>query len=268
MNLSSSAKGPPLTRRRRKEIASLTQRKYRERLGQTLVEGRRSIASAIEAGAPLVEVLVAESTAADPDVRRLLERCQAPTYEVPDAEIAAISAVETSQGVLGVAAIHVVSIAEIMESERILALDGLQDPGNAGTLIRTAAWFGVDAIVTAQGTVDLYSPKVVRATMGALWDLKHAHVDDLAGLLEALRASGFRAYGADLNGRDVRRWEPAPKSVLVLGSEGHGLSGPVAAVLDERVAIPGASSTRGTESLNVAVAAAIILYEWSAGGNA
>ena len=266
MNLSSSAERTPLTRRRRKEIASLTQKKYRERLGQTLVEGRRSLASAVDAGAPLLEVLVAESVRDDPEVQRLLARVHAPAHEVPDAEIAAISAVENSQGILGVAAIRTASAGEIIEADRILALDGLQDPGNAGTLIRTAAWFGVDAVVTAPGTVDLYSPKVVRATMGALWDLKHAHVDDLADLLEALRARGFRAYGADLDGTDVRRWEPAAKSVLVLGSEGHGLSGRVAAVLDERVAIPGASSTRGTESLNVAVAAAIILYEWGVSG--
>ena len=266
MNLSPSAAHSPLTKRRRKEIASLTQKKYRERLGQTLVEGRRSLASAMDAGAPLVEVLVAESTRADPEVRRLLEGCRATAHYVPDAEIEAISAVENSQGILGVAAIRTVSTEEIMESVRILVLDGLQDPGNAGTLVRTAAWFGVDAVVTAPGTVDLYSPKVVRATMGALWDLKHSHVTDLAVLLGTLRAGGFRVYGADLEGTDVRQWAPAPKSALVLGSEGHGLSGPVAAGLDERVAIPGSPSTRGTESLNVAVAAAIILYEWRAGG--
>ncbi len=252
----------PLTHRRRKEVASLIQKKYRERLGQTLIEGRRSVGSALDAEVPLLDLLIADSVVNDAEIQRLMARTSAPVHIVPDEELDAISAVETTQGVLGVVAIRTVSVDTLTSATRILVLDGLQDPGNAGTLLRTAAWFGVDAVVTAPGTVDLYHPKVVRATMGAIWDLAHTHVDDLAGMLGMLRQKGFRIYGADLKGTDVRAWNPYPRSVLVLGSEGHGISTPVSAVIDERVAIPGSSTGEATESLNVAIAAGIILYEW------
>lgn len=251
-----------LTRRRRKEIASLTQKKYRERLGQTLVEGVRSVGSALDAGAPLVDILVGASVVDDDEVRRLVSRAGVPVYVVADAELAAISAVETSQGMLAVAEIRTSTADALRSATHVLVLDGLQDPGNAGTIIRTAAWFGVRTLITAPGTVDLYNPKVVRATMGALWDIAHVQVDDLPGTLREMRSGGHVIYAAEMGGSDVRSWRPAENSVLVLGSEGHGISPEVGALVHERVAIPGASTREGTESLNVAIAAAILLYEW------
>ncbi len=251
-----------LTNRRRKEIASLVQKKYRDRLGQMIVEGIRSVRSAVDAGAPLVDILVGESVADDGDVRRLAARAEVPVYIVSDGEMASISAVETSQGVLAVARIEPASVEAMRSARRVLALDGLQDPGNAGTIIRTAAWFGVDALLTGPGTVDLYNPKVVRATMGALWDVAQAGVDDLPATLTEMRRGGHAIYAADMKGTHVRDWRPVEKSVLVLGSEGHGISPEVRAVVDEHIVIPGASTREGTESLNVAAAAAILLYEW------
>lgn len=252
-----------LSNRRRKEIASLTQKKYRERLSQMLVEGRRSVVSAVDAGAPLVDVLVARSAADEREIRRILSRVDVPVYAVADEELEEISTVETSQGILAVASIEQISADALASSARVLVLDGLQDPGNAGTILRTAAWFGVDAVVTARGTVDLYNPKVVRATMGALWDVAHAHVEDLVDVLAGLSDKGFSIYAADMEGSDVRMWRPEAKSVLVLGSEGHGLSPDVASMVGERIVIPGAATRQGTESLNVAVAAAILMYEWT-----
>lgn len=251
-----------LTNRRRKEIASLTQKKYRERLRQTLVEGVRSVGAALDAGAPLIDILVGESAVDDAEVRRLVSRAEVAVYIVTDDELAAISTVETSQGVLAVVEIRKAGADVLRSASRVLALEGLQDPGNAGTIIRTAAWFGVDTVVTAPGTVDLYNPKVVRATMGALWDVSHTDVDDLPSTLIEMRGRGHIVYAAEMGGTDVREWKPAEKSVLVLGSEGHGISPNVRAVVDESVVIPGASTREGTESLNVAIAAAILLYEW------
>ncbi len=251
-----------LTTRRKKEIASLRHRKYREQLSEMLVEGRRSVEAAVDAAAPIRDIVVAASVAKEPDIRLIIDRSNIPAHVVSDEEIKTMSAVETSQGILAVVAIEVGTLAELRRARRILVLDGLQDPGNVGTMIRTAAWFGVDAVATASGTVDVYNPKVVRAAMGALWDVTHVHVDDLTAVLGELRRNGSSVYGADLAGTAVREWRPADRSVLVMGSESHGISSEVEAMLDERIVVPGASARRGTESLNAAVAAGVLMYAW------
>ncbi len=259
-----------LTNRRRKEIASLTQRKHRQRLGQMLVEGRRAVTSAVEAGAPLVDVLATEAAQADPALSAVLEKAEAPVYTVSESDLAALSDVETSQGVLAVARTALAEEADLLRCRSVLILDGVQDPGNVGTLLRTAAWFGAEAVVGGPGTAGFFNPKVARAAMGGHWDLRLARTPDVAALLGALRRGGFALYGADLNGVPAAAWHPPVPaqrpSALVLGSEAHGLSGGVRSALDARVMIPGAAkrqgATAGTESLNVAVSAGILIYEW------
>lgn len=227
-----------------------------------LVEGRRSVEAALDAAAPIEDIVVAHSVANMPDIRKITDRATVPVYVVPDADIEGLSAVETSQGILAVVAIDADAKLDLRSASTILALDGVQDPGNVGTLIRTAAWFGIDAVATGPGTVDMYHPKVVRSAMGALWDLRRARLDDLPAWLAVCKRDGFGIYGADLHGIDVRDWRPAGKSVLVLGSEAHGISPVVAALLDERIVVRGGGQRRGTESLNVAVAAGILMYAW------
>jgi TrmH family RNA methyltransferase len=253
--------GRPVSRRW-KEIRSLARRKYRERLGETLVEGRRAVEAAIEAGVEVRDVLV---TPAAREEQRLAERLEALgdlVHVVSASDLAEITSVESSQGVLAVVAVERLPREALALCTRLLVFDRLSDPGNAGTLLRTAAWFGVDAVVTSRGTVDLYNPKVVRAAMGGLWDVGHAEVEDLPATLRELTKRGFAVYGADLGGTDVARWRPDAPSVLVLGSEAHGLSEDVQQEIRERVVVPGNSSRRGTESLNVAVAAGILMYAW------
>lgn len=251
-----------LSNRRAKEIASLGQKKYRDRLGQTLVEGVRSVEAAVQAGAPLVDLVVTEAAQEIARVQALLEAMTGPVYVVAEREIAWLSEVATSQGVLAVVETHWFPEEHLSTLDTVLALDGVQDPGNVGTLLRTAAWFGVEAVLAGPGTADLYHPKVVRAAMGGLWDVHRARTNDLSAVLDVLRQHGFSRYGADLNGTAARYWTPAKPSVLVLGSEAHGLSAAVQATLDERVAIRGGTGRAGTESLNVAVAGGIILYAW------
>jgi TrmH family RNA methyltransferase len=251
-----------LSNRRSKEIASLAKKKYRDRLGQMLIEGVRSVEAAVEAGAPLVEILVTDAVQAEARVQALLQEAQVPVYILPERELGKLSEVQTSQGVLAVARIDLLPEERLGTCQTILALDGVQDPGNVGTLIRTAAWFGTDAVLAGPGTADVFNPKVVRAAMGGLWDVPLAQTDDLEVSLRNLQASGFSCYGADLEGTPATAWIPRQPSVLVLGSEAHGLSSGVAALLDERVAIRGTPRREGTESLNVAIAGGILVYAW------
>ena len=254
-----------LSNRRRKEIASLGQRKYREGLGQLLVEGVRSVEAALDASAPLVDLVLAESVLAEPRVVVLRQAARArdiPVYVVADATHGKLATTATSQGVLAVARTEHAPVAALHACTAVLALDGVQDPGNVGTLVRTAAWFGAEAVLAGSGTAGFFNPKTVRAAMGGLWDLQLAKTDDLAAALSELRTHGFACYGADLEGVAAPMWAPRHPSVLVLGSEAHGLSAAVGRQLEARVAIPGAPRRAGTESLNVAVAAGILVYEW------
>lgn len=247
--------------RRLKEIRSLTRRKYRDLHGEMLVEGWRAVEAAVQAKAAIREVLV--TPALQGRLPEWVSQAGLDVHVVPQSELEEISAVETSQGIVAVVAIEQASPEALHAARRIVAIDGLQDPGNAGTIIRTAAWFGVDALLTGPGTVDIYNPKVVRAAMGGLWDVDHVEVNDLAGMLQKLRAAGFTIYAADLEGTSIESWRPASPSVLVVGSEAHGISQGVGASVDERVVIPGRPRRGGTESLNAAVAAGIVLYAWT-----
>ena len=255
-----------LTARRSKEIASLHRKKHRDRLGQMLIEGVRAVEAAVAAEASLVDVVIAETVQQDARVQALVAEVAVPVYIVPASAMARLSEVQTSQGVLAVARQALVPEAHLATLATILALDGVQDPGNVGAVIRTAAWFGVEAVLTGPGTADVFQPKVVRAAMGGLWDVHLAQTADLPATLARLREHGLTCYGADLHGTSVHAWTPRRPSVLVLGSEAHGLSPGVQACLAERIAIAGAASRAGTESLNVAVAAGILMYAWMGEG--
>ncbi|MFN3595725.1 MAG: TrmH family RNA methyltransferase [Rubricoccaceae bacterium] len=261
-----------LSRRRLAELSGLARRAGREATGVFLVEGLRSVEAALEARASLVELLATEAALATPRGQALAEaaaRAGVPLTATDDRALARFSDVQTAQGVAALAR-RVVreDIAALEGARAVVALDGVQDPGNVGTLVRTAAWFGADAVLADTRSADFESPKVVRATMGGLWDVRLVRVPHLTEALAALRAYGLALYGADLGGTDVAAWQPAPRAALVLGSEAHGLGPAVAALLDGRVTIgrgaraAGGACRVGAESLNVAAAAAVLLHAW------
>ena len=264
---------PEPTRRHLKDLAALHRKRHRDRLGLCLVEGVRSVASAVAAGAPLVEVLATAEALADGRVAALLGQTSVPVHTVPAADLARIADTATTQGVLAVARVEHAAPADI--AGPVLALDGVQDPGNVGAMLRSAAWFGVRGALIGPGTADPFGPKAVRAAMGGLWDLRLAPSDDLAADLRRLQARGLPLFGADLDGEPAHAWAPPPEAVLVLGSEAHGLSDEVTALLDSlprsgggrvRIGAPNAAGgARGVESLNVAVATGILLHRWLGG---
>jgi TrmH family RNA methyltransferase len=255
-----------LSKRRRRQIASLTARKNRKRRNQTLVESRRALRSAVDAGAPLVDVVATPEALKEADVQALLARANVPVYVAEADVLDRLTAVETHQGLVGVVERHLVDADalpdRVGDAGTLLALDRVQDPGNVGTILRTAAWFGADALVAGAGTAGLYGPKVMRAAAGGHWDLALARAPALGPLLDRLRRAGHALYGADLQGTGAAAWRPGRPSTLVLGSEAHGLSAAALDRLDTTVALPGAAGRRGAESLNVAVASGILVYEW------
>ncbi len=256
----------PLSNRRRKTIASLTRRRHRRRHDRTLIETRRALDAALDADAPLVDCIVTPEALDDPEVQALLDRLTVPVYTTDAETMDQLTDVSTPQGIVAVAERRLVSPDVLLDhldgDATLLLLDGVQDPGNVGTLLRTAAWFGTDAVGAGPGTAGLYGPKVMRAAAGSHWSLGLSRTDDLGPLLDRLRRRGWELYGADLTGVRADTWTPAAPSALVLGSEAHGLSAAVLNRLDTPVSIPGTPHRPAAESLNVAVAGGILIYEW------
>lgn len=243
-----------------KLVRGLHRRKVRDEERLFLAEGIRVVEELVDSGVPVRFAVVApaaeESERGRALVRALAER--APVRRVSDAEFARLAATETPQGVLAVAEIPQHELQAIAPPlvATVLVLDGVQDPGNFGTMVRTADAFGVDLVAALPGTVDPWNPKAVRASAGASFrvPIVETAVDRL---LTWLRSHGFVIYGAEAGATDVGSVRIARRAAIVVGNEGAGLSPTMRGAADELVAIPIAGHV---ESLNAAVAAGILLY--------
>ena len=153
-------------------------------------------------------------------------------------------------------------LPENLKSELVIALDRVQDPGNLGTIIRIADWFGVHHIIASFDTVDCFNPKVVQATMGAIGRVKVSYVDNLAQTLESVSAD-MPIYGTFLDGQNIYKASLSSNGVIVMGNEGAGISDEVGKVITSRLFIPPYPANSDTvESLNVSMATAITVAEF------
>ena len=238
----------------------LRRRRARERQRLFVAEGVRAaeelLRSPLRPRAALVAPALAETTRGRA-LRALLEERRVPVQDATDRELAEAADTDSPQGVLLIAEVPARTLEPTPGPARLLLLDGVQDPGNVGTMLRTAAAFGVLATLALPGTVDLWNAKVVRSAMGALF-----HRPALSSTWEEadafLGAGGFELWGADAAGEPLGRATPPARLALVVGNEGAGLTAEARARVARRVAIPIAPDV---ESLNVAVAAGILLYE-------
>ncbi len=157
---------------------------------------------------------------------------------------------------------HKLNISNL-DGRLTLALDGVQNPGNLGTIIRLADWFGIEDILCTKECADCYNPKVVHATMGAILRVRVHYIDNLAAMLMSLRDKGTAIYGTLLDGQSIYTTELRHEGIIVMGNEGRGLSDACRAVVSHKLLIPPYPATRATsESLNVAMATGIVLAEF------
>lgn len=239
----------------------LQRRKARERLALFVAEGVRAAEEVVRSPITLRGALISREAADGPRiraVRTLLESRNLPVEEVSERELASAADTETPQGILILGEIPERDPAslQIGSPARLLVLDGIQDPGNAGALLRTAAALGVNASFAMPGTVDLWNAKVVRSAMGALF--RHPQFAmTWDGLDDVLAARHVELWGADAAGEPLATLRAPDRLALVLGNEGAGLSASASARVVRRVGIPIAPDS---ESLNVAVAAGILLH--------
>ena len=178
---------------------------------------------------------------------------------ITDDELRRISFLQHPQEVLALFEISPTSSLQLPPSSLSLALDGIQDPGNLGTIIRIADWFGISTIFCSQDTADCYNPKVVQATMGSI-----AHVNIVYGdLVKLLSETTLPVYGTLLDGENIYQQELTKEGIIVMGNEGNGISQEVRPLITHRLLIPNFSTQGETaESLNVAIATAITCSEF------
>jgi TrmH family RNA methyltransferase len=241
---------------------NLQRRRSRSRKNLTLAEGVRLVEEAVDAGVTFRGVICDKVLGGSRRGGELLARLAAhavPIEEVTDRILRQVADTESPQGVVAIIE-HPRSVLSAIAPKRgsaVLIIDGVQDPGNLGTLLRTAFALGSSGAILLKGTADPANPKALRAAAGASFRLPTAAATDDA-LSAWLRENDVTLWVAESDGTPLSRAAPPGKLALVVGNEGAGVRPAVAALARKRVAIPLA---RGAESLNVAVATGIILYE-------
>ncbi|MBO4690669.1 MAG: RNA methyltransferase [Paludibacteraceae bacterium] len=240
-----------------KQIRSLQQKKYRDELGLFVAEGEKCVSELLKAFEPVTLVREGENATRT--------------------EIEQMSGLRTPQGVVCVfrkpsGESFQPSAFSHQNSGLILALDGIQDPGNLGTIIRTCDWFGVHDIVCSLDTADCYNPKVVQATMGALARVRVHYVNLVEWLSDVSHQPSAAIYGTLLEGKDMyqvfKEQSESPtvnsqSSIVVMGNEGNGISAEVRQLITHPIRIPSYPKDAETsESLNVSIATAIVLAEF------
>jgi TrmH family RNA methyltransferase len=249
------------------DLSKLNRKKERLAQARYLIEGERLVDAACAAAVPL-EMLIVDRK----QVERYAYLAKAAHLYITDARhIAKIADTKTPQGIIAIAPLPTSADdpAPITPRERLLILDGVSDPGNVGTLIRTAAWYQIDRVICGPDTADPYSPKVVRATMGGLWATTVGSFGSAVTLLDWVQRSvPVDVYTAELTGQrpaDVwrRPGPPGHAAALVMGSEAHGLQSFQDYADRIPVTLPGPQQRTVVESLNAGVAGAILLHCWS-----
>lgn len=234
-----------------KNIKKLKEKKYR--LDSYIVEGIKMVKEAISENQEIALIAIREDFKIDFDTQNIK------TVTISNKIFNDISDVKTPQGILAVIKKNQNNQIETNQ-EYILALDSLQDPGNMGTIIRTADSANINQIIINKTTVDPYSPKVIRSTMGAIYRTNIIEVEDLKATLKEMKSKGFQIITTDLKAtQSIYDINYNNKTVVVIGNEANGVSQEILQTADKKVIIPMLGKT---ESLNASIAASIMIYEY------
>jgi len=245
-------------------VAKLAKRDARSQTGRFLLEGPQAVSEALAFRPELIEELFVTPTALDryQDIGRAAREVDLEVEFVTEQVLEAMADTVTPQGVLAVARQFPTSLKEILAAEpRLIAiLEEVRDPGNAGTIIRAADSAGADAVILTGRSVDLYNPKVVRATTGSLFHLPVAIMPELDDVLERVKAAGIQVLAADIKGEDLLSARPslAAPTAWLFGNEARGLSDEQLELADRAITVPIYGKA---ESMNLATAASVCLYE-------
>lgn len=248
-----------LSKARIKQIHSLDQKKFRRQEGLFVAEGHKLVGELLLAGHAPAHVFHTQSWCM-PDGVSL----SCPVDLVSDSELRTASLLQHPQQVLALFPLPQWPLPEVSvgKEKLLIALDGVQDPGNLGTICRLADWFGIEDIVCSAETADIFNPKAIQATMGAISRVR-VHYTDLVQFLSSASAHDVPVYGTFLDGRDIYDRPLTPHGIIVMGNEGKGVCHEIELLVSDKLYIPNYPIGRSTtESLNVAMATAITCAEF------
>lgn len=229
-----------LTNAEIKRLKSLKEKKFRDEYGQFVVEGEKLVQEALESGF---------------NVSAIYREC-----EIGTEAMSRISSLNSPSPVL--------AVVDKPKPDKLaldrglyLGLDSVRDPGNMGTILRLADWFGINTVFASMDSVEIYNPKVVQASMGSIFRVKTVYCD-LAEICKRFRSADMPVYGTFLDGTPLYGTSLGDEGLIVMGNEANGISNEVERVCSSRLLIPSFAKGRGPESLNVAAATAIMLSEF------
>ena len=246
-----------------KEIKALHLKKNRDAQDLYFVEGIRFVSDAIDNGQTIEKVIVSDKLEGLNGGKELIERVSAlceNCFLVPEKIFKEISDTQTPQGILAVLKKRAFELEEVIEQgSSVVILDSLQDPGNVGTIIRTADAAGISAVILSKGCVDLFSPKVLRSTMGSVFHMPIFEGLSIKETIDLFKQLGYKVIASHLDGtNNYYDEELTGKCAIIVGNEANGISQETAAMADKLVKIP---MPGRAESLNASVAASIMIYE-------
>lgn len=257
MNKIKSSKNPLI-----KEIKSLYRKRERKKLGLFLVEGIKIVEELVDENYLFKKIVYTDSVFSNKDGKALIQKIgnSKKLVKVSEDLFKEISDTENPQGILGLVNIPLYKIEDLNldNINLLLYLDEIQDPGNMGTIIRSADAFNIDGIIIPEGCVDPYNPKVARATMGSIFRVPLYFIDDGVAEIKRLKSEGIKLYSSSLVGSvDIGKIN-FKRSIVAIGNESKGVSPEIHKLSDKLIKIPMLGES---ESLNAGVAASIIMYQ-------
>ena len=244
-----------------KHIKKLKEKKYREEYKEFIVEGIKMVEEAIQENAKIKTIIICDDCKTQGSIPNELmyDIAKLNCIYVAEKIFSTITEVINPQGIMAIIEKPENKENEIDYAEsNYLILDNIQDPGNMGTILRTADSLNIKQIIVSKGTADIYNPKVVRSTMGAIFRIKVVEVENLVKTIKEMKKNGIKVYATDLATDKSIYDVNYEKSAIVIGNEANGVSKEVLEESTERIKIPMLGKT---ESLNAAVATSVILYE-------
>jgi RNA methyltransferase, TrmH family len=246
-----------------KEVKSLKLKKNREEKRLFFIEGERLVGEAVKEKVEICRVFVSSSYIKDITTEKVLksiEKLEYQVYEISDKLFEEISDTESPQGILAVIKMKKYMLSDIFnERSFIIILDSIQDPGNMGTMIRTADASGATGIIYSKGCVDLYNPKVLRGTMGSVFHLPIIYCENLFETIKEIKQNNIKVYAAHLKAEsNYFNVDMKNNVAIIIGNEANGISDDISTLSDILVKIPMLGKS---ESLNASIAASLIMYE-------
>ena len=238
-----------------KYIQSLQHKKFRDESGEFFAEGPKTVLELLEARRFECREVYAMTDWLESNAEFVAKYPKTEFNDVKDFELENISALSTPNKILGVFKKRIQNNAARFEGKITLLLDTIQDPGNFGTIIRTADWFGVETIICSHNAADMYNPKVVQSTMGSLGRVNILY-DDLEEWIQ--KNNSIKTYAAALNGKPVSSIKGIREAAIIIGNESKGINSELMELVNEKITIPRKGSA---ESLNAAVALGIVLSQ-------